>query len=113
MSIRPPKASRPTRNSARWRENAVVGLTALALVAFGLRAVLALIDIQSWTIAWRVVSALTSVFIVPLEQWSPMNRTLAGNLTVADALAVLIVAVVSIIVLSSLANQRVSQRLSR
>ncbi len=106
MSIKPPRAARPSRNTVRWREFATVGLVSLLLILFVLRALLALLDIHTWTAAWRVVAIPTTVVIVPLQQLSILERTLVGRLMIAELLAALVVSVVAIIVLSSLANKR-------
>lgn len=88
------------------RELAIVAVVSLALVAFGLRAALALLSIHTWTVAWRVVEAPTMIVIAPLERWDAMERTISGQLTVAEVFAALIVSVISVVILSSLANRR-------
>jgi len=106
MSIRPPRSHRPARNIDRQREFVTIIVVSFALTAFGLRALQSLIGAPSWTVTWRVVELPTMIFIVPLERWGPMQRTVVGRLTIAEMVASLLVFGVSIVILSSLANRR-------
>jgi hypothetical protein len=106
MSIRPPRPVRPVRNTQLYRELAIVGIVCFLLVSFGLRAVLSLIGIHSWTIAWRVIEIPTMLIVEPLERWSVMQHSIIGQLTIGETAAFGVMAVVALITLASLANQR-------
>jgi hypothetical protein len=106
MSIRPLRPARPVRNTPLYRELAIVGIVCFLLVSFGLRAVLSLIGIHSWTIAWRVIEIPTMLIVGPIERWSVMQRSIIGQLTIGEMAALGAIATVSLITLASLANQR-------
>ncbi|HUG14083.1 MAG TPA: hypothetical protein VMM78_03610 [Thermomicrobiales bacterium] len=88
------------------RELAIVTVVSFSLASFGLRALLALLDVHTWTVAWRVVELPTMIVVVPLERWGIMERVVIGRLNIAELTAALLVSGVSIVVLSSLANRR-------
>jgi hypothetical protein len=77
-----------------------------ALVLFGLRVVLATLNVKTWTLGWRVVDLPTRLCVKPLLRIGVLQHTLLGRLTVADLLAALLAWLVAMLLLAALANRR-------
>ena len=106
MAIRPPRATRRPRRSRLARDLAVIAVVVTVVILFALRCLMALLGIETWTAAWRVVDAPTGLLVSPLENLDAFAQTPAGDLTLATLIVTAISFVAALVVLGTLANQR-------
>lgn len=106
MTVRPPRPRRVRRRSGRTRDWLLVVIASGLLVVFGLRVCMAALDVQTWTLGWRLVDLPTSPLVKPLASFDPLSATPLGRLTVADLLAAFVAFVVSLLLLASLTIRR-------
>lgn len=83
----------------------VVGLASL-VVAFWLRAILALLDVADWLAAWRFIDALTAPVIRLLQQAPLLEWTIVGRFSGADLVALVAVSLGAMLGLASLSIRR-------
>lgn len=72
------------------------------LAVMGLRLILALVDIATWTISWRLISWLSAPFVWPLHQLEGLQTELYNRLTVGDVLATVVAGTFAAYLLASL-----------
>lgn len=106
MAIRPPRPPRPRRRPDRQRDLLVTGLASTLIVVFGLRFLSALAGVEPWTSAWRALDGPTGLVVEPLSRLPYFDTTLANRLTVADTVAFVVLATVSLLTLASLSLRR-------
>lgn len=105
MAIRPPRAARRSPRTRLVRDLVIIAIVSTAVLLFALRCLMALLSLQTWTAAWRIVGIPTSLLIAPLERIDAFAQTLVGNLSVATILVSTACFVIALVVLGSLANQ--------
>ncbi len=106
MAIRPPRGARRPRRTRLVRDLIVIAAVATVVLLFALRCLMALIGVETWTAAWRLVDIPTGLLISPLENVDSFAQTPAGDLTVATIVVSVFSFVVALIVLGTLANRR-------
>jgi hypothetical protein len=106
VALRLPRGRPTLKRSGRQRDLILSTLAAAALVLFGLRVVLAALEVETWTLGWRVVNLPTNLVVRPLLRVGALERTLMGRLTIADVLAALLAWLAAMLLLATLANRR-------
>lgn len=76
------------------------------MLLFALRSVMALLGVETWTAAWRLVDIPTGLLVSPLETMDAFAQTPVGNLTVATMVVSVISFFAALLVLGTLANRR-------
>jgi hypothetical protein len=106
MTIRPPRAARRRHRSRFARDLVIITGVSATVVLFGLRCLMAIFGIDTWTVAWTAVDLPTGLFIGPLEQIDFLKRNAISNLTFATLLSTIAAGVVALVALGTLANER-------
>ncbi|HEX5167197.1 MAG TPA: hypothetical protein VFV93_17455 [Thermomicrobiales bacterium] len=106
MAIRPPRATRPPRRTRLVRDLVIIALVSLAVLLFGLRCLLAILGIETWTATWKLVDVPTGLLVAPLEKIDALTQTPIGDLTLATIIVSAVCFLAALVVLGSLANQR-------
>jgi hypothetical protein len=106
MTIRPPKPTARRRSPDEVRDRLIIVAVSFLLVTVWMRALLALLAIETWTVSWRVVRLASLPLIAPLQRWQPLQRELGGHLTVAELVALVAVTVTALVTFSWMANRR-------
>jgi len=88
------------------RDLIVIAVVATGVLLFALRCLMAIIGVETWTAAWRLVDIPTGLLISPLESVEAFAQTPAGDLTVATIVVSALSFVVALVVLGTLANRR-------
>ncbi len=88
------------------RDLIVIAVVATGVLLFALRCLMAIIGVETWTAAWRLVDIPTGLLISPLESVEAIAQTPAGDLTVATIVVSALSFVVALVVLGTLANRR-------
>ena len=76
------------------------------ILAFGLRALMALLGVEAWTAAWEIVAFPTDPVISLITRAEPLARTVTNRLTTGELLAFVVVALAGPTYLASLALRR-------
>lgn len=106
MAIRPPRQARPRRRPDRQRDLLVTVVASTLITVFGLRFLAALLGVEPWTSAWRVIRLPTGVVVEPLSRIPYFDSIIVNRLTVADTVAFVLVATVALLALASLSLRR-------
>ena len=80
MALRLPRGPRPRRPAARRRDVLAACIAAAALVVFGLRVVMAALNVRTWTLGWRVINLPTAPFVGLARHLHPLARVEGGRL---------------------------------
>lgn len=84
----------------------MITIVATVVLLFALRSVMALLGVETWTAAWRLVDIPTGLLVSPLETMDAFAQTPVGNLTVATMVVSVISFFAALLVLGTLANRR-------
>lgn len=106
MALRLPIPARNVRRPSRFRRTATIAAAALLLVALPLRIALAALSVATWTSAWTTVNYLTWPMVTPFRLVGPLDRTIGGNLVLADVVAFLVLGGVMLYMLAMLTVRR-------
>jgi hypothetical protein len=88
------------------RDLVIIALVSLAVLLFGLRCLLALLGIETWTATWKLVDLPTGLLISPLEKVDALAQTPVGDLTLATIIVSAACFLAALLILGSLANRR-------
>jgi hypothetical protein len=106
MAIRPPRAARRPRRTRLVRDIVIVMIVSAVVLLFGLRLLMELIGIETWTATWRVVDLPTGLLVDPLERVDSLAETPISDLSYASLIVAGLSFVGALIVLGTLANRR-------
>jgi hypothetical protein len=106
MAIRPPRAARPPRRTRLVRDIVIVTIVSAVVLLFGLRLLLELIGIETWTATWRVVDLPTGLLVDPLERIGSLAETPVSDVSFASLIVAGVSFLAALIVLGTLANRR-------
>lgn len=84
----------------------MTSIASALITLFGLRFLSALFGVEPWTSAWQVVDMPTGLVVDPLSQLPYLDSTIVSRLTVADAVAFIVVATLALMSLASLSLRR-------
>jgi hypothetical protein len=105
LALRLPRGPRPRRPAARRRDLLAASVAAAALVVFGLRIVMAALNVRTWTLGWRVINLPTAPFVGLARRLHPLAHVLVGHLTLADVLVAGLAWLAAMLVLAAAANR--------
>ncbi|CAN5378265.1 hypothetical protein BH20CHL1_BH20CHL1_04090 [soil metagenome] len=105
-TLRLPSRTPSVRRASRVRTILTVGFASLVFASLPLRIILAVAGISQWTTSWRVVKLVTTPFVAPFEMIAPFQRTLLGNVTIAELLATGAFGLLSVYLLALLTVRR-------
>jgi hypothetical protein len=88
------------------RDLVIITIVATVVLLFGLRLMMSLLGLETWTAAWKLVDSPTGLVISPLERIDAFAQTPIGDLTVATIVVSAICFVGALIILGTLANRR-------
>jgi len=88
------------------RDLVIIAIVTTAVVFFGLRVVLALIGIETWTATWRLIDLPTGLIVEPLERVDALADTPISDVSLASLIVTVLTFVVALVVLATLANRR-------
>lgn len=106
MAIRPPRAARRPRRTRQVRDIVIIAIVSTVVLLFGLRLVMALFGIETWTATWRLVDLPTSLIVEPLERVDALAETPFNDLSFASIIVAVLSFVTALIVFGTLANRR-------
>ena len=106
MAIRPPRAAHRQRRTRLVRDLVTIAIVSTVILLFGMRCILSLIGIETWTATWRLIDLPTGPFVTPLERLDAFAQTPVGDLTAATLAVSMVAFIASMIVLGTLANRR-------
>lgn len=106
MSLRLPLPARSIRRPSRGRRIATILFSAIVLTVLPVRILLAATTIATWTSAWRTIDTISQPFVFLFHLPEALQRQVIGYATVADVLALLVWASISIYLLALLTVRR-------
>jgi hypothetical protein len=108
LALRLPRGRRNRPSPARRHDLVIALVAATALVVFGLRVIMAALNVRTWTLGWRVINLPTGPFVGLVERMHALSHVIVGHLSVADVLVALAAWLAAMLLLASAANRRAS-----
>jgi hypothetical protein len=84
----------------------VSAVASSAIVLFVLRAALRIVGVRPWVTGWEIVNLPTGLVVGPMERVHVLQQNIVNQLTVADAIALVVVVVAAMLILASVAVRR-------
>jgi hypothetical protein len=88
------------------RDLTIITIVSTIVLLFALRCLMALLGIETWTAAWKLVDAPTGLVVSPLERVDAFAEAPIGDLTIATIVIAASVFVAALVLLATLANRR-------